>query len=116
MPTANPLNAVEDFLKQLEDALRGDGAWCHGYQKKGAEHYYITRNPKSSMAISLCGAVVLPIKSLSLTTPEQKCFVCDTYLQAGKERLRKQTETVAKIEILKFAQTEFDLPQPTEKE
>jgi len=103
----NPLNQLDDFLAELEDKLEHGGAWCHKAGDKGlVEHYYISRNPKSQLAITLCQRVV-PKTALSLTTPAQKCMACFLFEQAQKEA----QQTLMQMQLNMIEQTQTQDPE-----
>jgi hypothetical protein len=84
---------VVDQLALLELQIRGAGAWCHVYNDLGDTHYFICRNDRSSLAISLCRAMIKPIKDLTIIAPEHKCFVCSCFAHS-RETLIDQSERV----------------------
>lgn len=88
---------VFDQLAALEIEIRGAGAWCHVTKDFGDVHYFIARNEKSSLAISLCRQYIKPIQELSIVVPDKKCFVCSCFAHS-RETLLNQAERVERIQ------------------
>lgn len=87
----------EDFLAIFENRLRNEGIWCDVGVSQKLRHYFIARNPKIDMAISMCGSLVVTFDKLHENTMSQKCLICDLYLSARKEvqeRLHHNLETI----------------------
>jgi len=89
-----------DQLAKMEELLRGVGAWADVQKLNVATHYYIARNPSINTAISLCRSSIQSFDKLALTTPVNKCMVCDLFAQ---NRLKEVSEDI------KYDQSE--LPQ-----
>jgi hypothetical protein len=106
----NPVNDLPEVLDALTKTIKGSGAWCKGGTDKSTAHYYISRNPKSQMAISLCAAKALPIASLVVVVPEIKCLVCESFHTAREEVKLRHDKTITKIEIAKYVQQEIFNP------
>lgn len=78
------LNPIDE-LGALEAAIRSDGEWCDVTVSDKIAHRFICRNPKSTLAISLCGQIVKPIEKLNINHVSKKCLVCSLYNDTGKE-------------------------------
>jgi len=95
MWTLPEIKAFENSLSEAELKIRTVGSWCHKQGNKGPEHFYIARNPKSSMAVSLCKQITTPLTSIAPADPEIKCMVCHLFLEADKEVQQKQADRVS---------------------
>lgn len=112
----NPVNDIPQAFADLTDTLKGEGAWCFTVGGGSTFHYYISRNPKSSMAISLCAVKVIPAKSLQLAKPVIKCLVCEAYHTAREEVKLKHEKKLTMISVARQVQLDLKSPQTTEQE
>jgi hypothetical protein len=83
------LNPVIDQLGLFEEKLRTTGVWCDTSVKDKHAHYFISKHPTATIAISLCGSVIKPIEKLRQNTVTTKCLICDLYTQAREETKSK---------------------------
>lgn len=74
-----------DPLQRLIDRVKGDGVWCDTNVKDKQAHFFVSRNPKATIAISLCGVVIAPFERLHENTVTVKCLICDLYHAGRKE-------------------------------
>lgn len=86
-----------DSETMKEQRLRSTGAWCHKSGMKGAEHYYVAKNAKSELAISLCAIVIAPMSKLQVTQPDHKCLVCALYSASREEQQDHHIGLVSQI-------------------
>lgn len=106
MPNANRYS--DDQLQNFIDRVRGEGVWCDTSVHDSISHKFVSRNPRSTVAISLCGSIVKPFEKLHENTITKRCLVCDMFDFRGKEANGNLYQKLAQI----ADQNETD--QPTE--
>lgn len=90
-----------DWLAIFENRVRSVGVWCDTSVSAKYRHYFVCRNEKSTVAISLCGTVIAPFEKLHENVVTQKCLICDLYETGRKEVkeiiLARHDETIEKL-------------------
>lgn len=74
-----------DPNEDLADLLRETGAWCDVHKDYSGSHYFLARNKKLEMAVSLCGKYVLSFDKLIRVEPVKRCLVCDLFANSREE-------------------------------
>ena len=75
----------EDWLEIFINRVRSVGVWCDTSVSARYRHYFVCRNPKSNVAISLCGTIIAPFEKLHENVVSQKCLICELYETGGME-------------------------------
>jgi hypothetical protein len=75
----------EDQLAIFENRVRSVGVWCDTSVSSRFRHKFVCRNPKATIAISLCGDKIIPLDKLHENTISQKCLVCALYDESETE-------------------------------
>lgn len=90
------VNLNPDPLGELEKQVRDSGTWAHVEGQMAADHFFVSKNPKTSIVVSLCGQVVVPLTRLRAALSERKCMVCYLWKDAREEVPVRYANHVAK--------------------
>jgi len=75
----------DDWLEIFVNRVRSTGVWCDTKVTDKYCHYFVCRNEKSTVAISLCGQIIAPFEKLHENVITQKCLICELYDVGSKE-------------------------------
>ncbi len=84
----------EDQLAIFENELRNNGKWCDHTIHDQFAHFMVCKHPKSRIAISLCGNMIVALEKLHEDHVKQKCLACALYYDARKETKDKLFATL----------------------
>jgi hypothetical protein len=91
----------EDWLEIFINRVRSEGVWCDTKVTDTLRHKFVCRNPKASIAISLCGTIIVPFEKLHENVITKKCLICELYDVGSKEVqeriLARHDETLDKL-------------------
>ena len=91
----------EDWQELFVNRVRSVGAWCDASNGDKRRHYFICRNPKANIAISMCGQIIKPFDKLHENMVLIKCLICDLYITGNQEVqgkiLRRHDATIEKL-------------------
>ncbi len=87
----------EDQLAIFENQLRNVGLWCDHRANVPQVHFMVARNPRSNLAISLCGYVITEIEKLHENSVSIHCLVCDLYISGGKEQRERLDRSLNRV-------------------
>lgn len=89
--------ASDDQLAIFENRLRSSGVWCDASVNASLVHKFICRNPKATVAISLCASQIVPMEKLHENTFTKKCLVCALYDEGESEVQNKLERSLVTI-------------------
>lgn len=85
------VKAQEDQTVDILTTVRTTGGWFRTTGEITSAHYYMSKNPRSVFAVSLCGTKVVPIDLLKPAIEMQHCLVCGMWADSRKENEREKT-------------------------